>query len=195
MPMYEIVRLLTAIAGMAMICGGIWLLNVGVIRLHEAVPTSGQDSTSVHLGKEINFKTTNPAIAIFLIGGLLFTLAIMAPEKVSAETMSVVQIEGTLDDYFQPATVRVESQYAEFPVDSNGQFLESFNVGTIVYRVRVSKPGYEDYITSYSSSDLSSGKITVDRIVLKRINKTGAIVGDYVFGWNFKKPVTQQGIL
>ena len=63
MTVFELVALVAAIAGLAMVIGGIWLVAKGILTM---AATPQADALTVELKKQFRLRTQVPGLAFFL---------------------------------------------------------------------------------------------------------------------------------
>jgi hypothetical protein len=104
-----------------MVCGSIWLLKTGVIKLSEAA--GGTGGLSVEVADKIRISTTYPALGLFLIGLLFIGTAIWFSRKplpltivgqVQIDDPSKVIVSVKPDAFFSP--VRTPDSSGKFDV-------------------------------------------------------------------------------
>jgi len=97
------------ICGIVMVCGSIWLLKTGVIKLSEAA--GGTGGLSVEVADKIKISTTYPALGLFLIGLSFIVMAIWFSRKplplnivgqVQIDDPTKVTVSVTPDSFYSP---------------------------------------------------------------------------------------------
>jgi len=121
--------------GIVMVCGAIWLLKTGVIKLSAAVKGG---SLTVELADKVRISTTYPALGPFVIGLAFVALAIWA-----SRTPPPLNLVGKIW-IDKPSQVTVSVQYADtFTPDSDGQVDKQLRVDNQRFTVVVNAAGYE----------------------------------------------------
>jgi hypothetical protein len=107
-----------------MVCGAIWLLKTGVIKLSAAVKGGG---LTVELANKVKISTTYPALGLFVIGLLFIALGLWF-----SQGLPPLNIVGKINGVDDPSSVvTVSVQLADsFTPDSDGRLDKILSIDT-----------------------------------------------------------------
>ena len=149
-----------------MVCGAIWLLKTGVIKLSAAVKGGG---LTVELANKVKISTTYPALALFVIG--LFFVALGVWFSKTPLPLNIVGVIQGVDD--PSALVTVNVQYADsFTPDSDGRLDKKLQVDIQRLKVVINAAGYkpQPFVTTLRVEDAKQQRLTLPDAV--RFTKT-----------------------
>jgi hypothetical protein len=139
---FEVVAMVGALAGLAMVLGGIWLVAKGVITM---AATPKADALTLEWKKQFRINTQVPGLAFFLVG-LLFvstSLIFLKPPEIVP-----IEFEGQVKGVDQPLSILVRPANWALPSSTNGQvngkIFPDFSYLVLV----ITAPGYEPIETS-----------------------------------------------
>jgi hypothetical protein len=136
---FDFVIIVTAICGLTMVAGAIWLLRTGVIKLSEAAQDGG--GLDVEVMDKIKFGTRYPAVALFLIGLCFEGVSIYFAKPAVSEPAYIV---GKLNiDDASNVTVSVQpDNVITFHPDDSGQLNQRFDVEYRTVKLDINAAGY-----------------------------------------------------
>ena len=160
MTVFGTVVLITALCGLVIVTGGIFLLAKGAITL---AATSGTDALSIEWQKQFKINTQVPGVAFFVIGLCFIVAALYAARPQRVEP---IDVNGEVDGVDGPVTLVVKPQTWQFPALSGGVIRARIypDVSTLV--LEASAPGYEP--TSMAIEVSSSTQVSIGRVQLKK---------------------------
>jgi hypothetical protein len=151
---------LSALCGLIMVTGAIWLLRTGVVKLSEA--GRHPNGLSVEVANKIKLSSGYPAVGLFIIGFVFIGYAMYMSKPLP--TALPISIEGQLNiDSTDTVTMTIEPDnvIASIHPDSNGHLDQKFDVEFHRVKVRINAAGYNPQ-SKYFTLDLdhaSNGKI------------------------------------
>ncbi len=134
---YEIIALLAAFAGIAMVVGGILLIGKGAITLAALPKTT---ALSIEWKKQFKMSTQVPGLAFFVIG-LLFVvipLVLLKPKGIVP-----IEFQGQLTGIDEPVSISVRPANWELPGNSTGEISGKVYPDLSFLVIVINAPGYE----------------------------------------------------
>lgn len=147
MTVFEIVVLISAICGLFMIAGGIWLVGKGAITLG-AIPQA--EALTIEWKKQFRIHTQAPGIAFFLVGlfFLFFSLKYSRPPDVVP-----IEFRGQVTNVSSPITVLASPSKWPIPTTSNGVVDGKIYPDLSKLVIVATAPGYVPFTTIVSMQD------------------------------------------
>ena len=141
MSVFDIVVLIAAACGLAMVVGGIWLLARGAITL---AATPKTDALTIEWKKQFRINTQVPGLAFFLVGMMFIGLSLRF-----SQPPDVVPIEfrGQFKGVEGPVTVLVAPNRWQIPTTTSGMLQGKVYPDLSMLILVATAPGYEPFST------------------------------------------------
>lgn len=160
----DYILLLSAICGVIMVTGGIFLLYKGVITLKDANKDTAID---IEFKKMMRITSHYPSLALFIIGwGFVISAIIFGAQP-------VISIKGHLKNVSDPSSVKIEitSLHGTGQASTDGSIDGTIQPNTGIYKIAIVVPGYtpSPYIATVTSKGITDRSITIGEINLTHV--------------------------
>jgi len=139
MTVFEVVALIAAFCGFAMVLGGIWLMAKGVITL---AATPKTDALTIEWKKQFRMNTQVPGLAFFMVGLLFVWVAL---RSLHPADIVPIEFEGTIKGVEEPVSILVRPHAWELPSTTSGEITGKIYPDLSVLVLVVNAPGYQPY--------------------------------------------------
>lgn len=142
MSAFEVVALLGAIAGLAMVLGGIWLVAKGVITM---AATPKADALTVEWKKQFRINTQVPGLAFFLVGLMFIAVSL---QYLKPPEIVPIEFDGQIKGVEEPVSILVRPVNWELPGNTTGQISGKVYPDFSFLVLVINAPGYEPFTKS-----------------------------------------------
>jgi hypothetical protein len=146
MTAFELVALIGAVCGIAMVLGGIWLIAKGALTF---AATPKTEALTLEWKKQFRLTTQVPGIAFFLVG-LLFisvSLGFLRPGE-----LVPMEFEGEIKGVEEPVSILVRPANWELPSTTAGKINGKIYPDLSFVVLVINAPGYEPFSKSIKVS-------------------------------------------
>lgn len=142
MTIFEIVILLSALCGILMVLGSLYLLYTGAITLKQASETQ---ALNVEIAKNVKLSTRYPALGLFAFGLLFILAAIFSAKPPPAPTYEVTgQLLPLNAKGLHDVSIQLCAGPWVIPPATNGEIYSIFTIAPKQFQVQVQATGFED---------------------------------------------------
>ena len=141
MTVFDIVVLIAAARGLAMVIGGIWLLARGAITL---AATPKTDALTIEWKKQFRINTQVPGLAFFLVGMMFIGLSLRFSQP---PDVMPIEFHGQFKGVEGPVTVLVAPNRWQIPTTTTGMLQGKVYPDLSMLILVATAPGYEPFST------------------------------------------------
>lgn len=185
MTAFELVAIIGAACGVAMVLGGIWLIAKGQLTL---AATPHTDALTLEWKKQFRMSTQVPGIAFFVIG-LVFVVVPLGFLKPAA--LVPMEFEGEIKGVEEPVSISVRpTTNWELPGTSTGKINGMIYPDLSVVLLVINAPGYEPFSKSIKISSDGRRLAQFGTLELRRTKLRRADLAENIASLPFDTPAT-----
>lgn len=169
METFDYAVLLSALAGLVMVIGGVVLIYKGAIVL---ASTDSSSALSIEWKQDFRLNTQAPGIAFFIVGLIFSSISIYASKPTKIEPITII---GEVSDITEPVTIRARSSTWTLQGGSNGIIKGRIHPHVEDITLEISAPGYRPESITFSLNELKDRTVKFETIQLDHL--VTAIVG------------------
>ncbi|RKF19863.1 hypothetical protein DBZ36_05235 [Alginatibacterium sediminis] len=158
---FDYAVLISAIAGLVMVVGGLVLIYKGALVL---ASTDSSQALNIEWKKDFRLSTQAPGIAFFIIG-LAFSFISVFASKPSA--IEPIKIEGLVEQISEQVTIRARSSIWTLQGGSNGVVKGRIHPHVEDIILEISAPGYKPEQITFRLSELKNRTVKFDTVNLE----------------------------
>ena len=173
---FEIIAIIGAACGVAMVLGGIWLIAKGQITL---AATPHTDALTIQWKKQFRMSTQVPGIAFFIIG---LTFVVVPLVLLKPPALVPLEFEGEIKGAEEPVSISVRPTSSwELPGTTAGKVNGMIYPDLSVVLLVINAPGYEPFSKSIKVSPdgrrlAQFGTLELHRTKLRKTDLAESIV-------------------
>ena len=185
MTAFELIGIIGAACGVAMVIGGIWLIAKGQLTL---AATPQTDALTIEWKKQFRMSTQVPGIAFFIIG-LIFVVVTLVFLKPA--TLVPMEFEGEIKGVEEPVSILVRpTTNWELPGTTSGKINGMIYPDLSVVLLVVNAPGYEPFSKPIKISPDGRRLAQFGTLELRRTNLRKADITERITSLPFSAPAT-----